>query len=180
MTLRTNLPHPLFNMLYWLWRMPNMKVCWGGWRERWRHLLHPCWGARHQPGRTCPGRSQCQVCSRHTPLGCHAGIDCKALPRQDNSILTRTHSAGLVERKITSWKKPKVGKVLRTSRWITSTLCSRLTLERDTLESAVRNKTVKVITCVSCDLPLLSLAEASLSLHLRKLITYKSGRDTKA
>ncbi len=29
---------------------------------------------------------------------------------------------------LTSWKNPRVGKVLRTSRWITSTLCSLLRL----------------------------------------------------
>ena len=40
---------------------------------------------------------------------------------------------------LTAWKKPRVGNVLSTSKWMTSTLCSRLRLFWEPVESAKKH-----------------------------------------
>ena len=67
-----------------------------------------------------------------------------------------------------------MGNVLSTSRWMTSTLCSLLTLDCEVVESVCVSYAPTPQDILMKNSPLLCLAEASLSLQRRKLMRYKS------
>ena len=61
-------------------RRPGRRNGWGGWPNRWRHRLHPCWEGEQLPGRTYPEHSQCLDGSRHRLLAHHEEFDDRGHP----------------------------------------------------------------------------------------------------